>query len=105
MKQLIQKDIKNKMDEKEQTENYRYLDEKVKNFEFADWVRVQCNPLGMLFSFGKSHPEKQEFIIFSEILLPIHTAHSLQQIIMKQLEELQKKGFIKIEIKDEGKNG
>jgi len=102
MKTSAAKDIKTKTESVEDSP-IRYLNEAVKNYEFSDWVKVSSSQIGMLFSFGKSHPEKKEFIIFLEVLLPFPIAHSFSQIIIKQLSELQEKGYLKLEMIDGGK--
>ena len=82
--------------EKQESRNYEYFDECVKNFEYADFVRIRSGYRGTLLSFGKGHPEKEKFLIFSEVLIPLDVAFSLKKILDEQLGEMQKDGIIKV---------
>lgn len=82
-----------------------YLDESVKNFEYADWVQMRCSPLGMLISFGKTHPDTRKVMIFSEILLPLATANQVGEIISKQMAEIDKVMQEKVRDLDVDKKG
>jgi len=73
-----------------------YLDDQVKDFSFAEFVKLQSGPRGMLFSFGKGHPEVGNIVIFKEIMLPYDVAATLSGIIASQLEQLKAEGLIEI---------
>ncbi len=85
-----QKEQKSKKEEK----NYFYLDESVKNFTYSDFVRVNTNNKGMLFSFGKMHPELDKHMITSEVYVPLDVVFNLKRIIETQLKELEDAGVI-----------
>ncbi len=76
--------------------DFIYANDMVKDFEFFDFVRVRAGQRGMLFSFGKGHPEAEKVIIFKEILIPLEVAYSLKEILINQFDDMQKSGFIKI---------
>ncbi|MEE9441338.1 MAG: hypothetical protein V3V99_01560 [candidate division Zixibacteria bacterium] len=84
--------------------NYRYIDEHAKDFAFFDYVRVRSGARGSLLSFGKSHPESNEFIIFKEILIPLDVAYSLKDILINQFDEMEESGLINIEKPSKKKN-
>jgi hypothetical protein len=93
-----------KKNEKSQStqENAVYLSEEVKNYSFSDFVKLRSFPQGMLFSFGKRHPDSQNPVIFHEILLPFDVAVRLGAIIGGQLERLKEEGLIEIRPVDSG---
>jgi len=78
-------------------EKAEYLNEEVKNFDFADYVRVKSYPRGMLLTFGKAHPGEQKFVFFKEIMIPYDVVLSLQKIIIDQIDGLTEQGILKIE--------
>ena len=85
--------------------SYFYFDESVKDFIYSDYVRVNSNRKGMLFSFGKAHPELDKFVIVNEVLLPLDVAYRLKQIIEDQLNQQIEDGVIQIkEEADESSN-
>lgn len=78
-----------------------YLNEKAKEWDFSDYVRVTAGPRGMILSFGKFIREDKKYGIFSEILLPYDVVDALTKVIKQQFENLIEKGLIeKIESKD-----
>jgi len=81
--------------EKEDDSKDFYLNEDVKNYDYADYVSIASGPRGMLFSFAKSIKSENKFGIFKEILLPYDVAGSLSKIIKDQIEELVKTGKLK----------
>lgn len=85
--------------------DYAYLDESVKNHEYSDWIRVRAGGMGVLLSFGKIRPDNEKKTIFQEILVPLHVANSLRDILTKQMTELQEKGYLRREaVEDEHDN-
>lgn len=77
--------------------NYFYFDEKVKDFIYSDFVRINSSQRGMLFSFGKVHPELDKVVIINEVLLPLDVAFSLKRIIEDHIGKYVKEGVIQIE--------
>jgi hypothetical protein len=78
-----------------------YLNEKAKEWEYSDYVRLTPGPRGMVLSFGKFIRENNKYGIFKEILLPYDVADALSNVIKQQFENLIEKGLIeKIESKD-----
>ena len=75
-----------------------YLNDQVKDYSFAEFVKLRSGPRGMLFSFGKGHPEG--IVIFKEIMLPYDVAATLSGIITDQLQHLQDEGLIEIRLAD-----
>lgn len=75
---------------------YCYLDDRVKDYAFSEFVKLRSGPRGMLLSFGKGHPELGKQVIFQEILLPYEVAASLSDIIAAQLDQLKAAGLIEI---------
>ena len=57
--------------------------------------------MGMLLSFGKIHPDNEKNTVFREILVPLHVAHSLANILATQMSEMKEKGYIKIEVMED----
>lgn len=92
-----------KVEQKGSELKYVYADDKVKNYSFSDYVRIRSGVRGILFSFGKQHPESDNVMIYSEVLLPLDVAYNLQQIIAGQFEVLKEKKII--EEKENGSNG
>ena len=74
---------------------YEYVDESVQDFDYADFVKIRSGVRGMLFSFGKIHPERAKHMLHTEILIPLDVALSLHQIMGRQFEELERQGVIK----------
>jgi hypothetical protein len=74
--------------EKAAPEEY-YLYEAVKNFEYADHVRIRTTITGVILSFGKFHPQNQKIAVFREVLLPFPVAYSLWQLIKNHMEEVK----------------
>lgn len=97
-KRAAQKSDQSRVDQVE----YCYLDDRVKDFAFAEFVKLRSGPRGMLFSFGKGHPELGKVVIFQEILLPFEVAASLSNIIVAQLDQMKTAGLIEVRpIKDD----
>jgi len=98
VKSAQNKEVEKKAQPKnKQEKRYVYLDEKVKDFLFSDVVHVRSGIRGMLFSFGKTHPENEKFTIIKEFLLPLDVAFNLMDIMKKQFIELEKKAVIQTE--------
>jgi hypothetical protein len=91
-----------KPSEEKKAEESLYLNEDVRNFAFSDYVRIKSYPRGLLFSFGKRHPEDQKYILFEEILLPFDVAVALQKIIGEQIDYLVSRGLLEIRKPTEG---
>lgn len=96
MKSTAKKDSQKATEKTKKEGPHTYTDETVKNYSFSDYVKVRSNPRGMLFSFGKIHPDSDKFIIFQEILLPFDIANSLQKIIDDQFKKLSEAGLIEV---------
>jgi len=80
---------------KQSAAEFYYLSESVKDYNFADFVRINSFHRGMILSFGKMQPDERKFSIFQEILLPFEVADSLSKIIKKNMDELIEKGALK----------
>jgi len=78
----------------EETKEFYYLSESVKDYTYSDYVRVRSFPRGMILSFGKSQPDESRFSIFHEVLLPFEVAMSLSEIIKRQVDSLIKDGLL-----------
>lgn len=78
-------------------DNYFYLDESAKDYEFSDFVRVSSCPNGLIFYFGKWFPDKKKFGLSQSILLPFNVSISLEKIIGGQIKELQEMGALVVE--------
>jgi len=74
--------------------NYEYASEAVKDFAYSDYVRVRAGMRGMLFSFGKVHPENDKIVIHSEVLVPLDVTFRLKEIIHDQMSELESQGIL-----------
>lgn len=94
---MTKKQTKDLCEEADKEKNYIYLDEKVKDFLYSDFVRVNSGPRGVLLALGKGHPESDKFVIFSEVLLPLDVAFRLKDILTKHFDEMTKKGLIRLE--------
>ncbi|RKX32792.1 MAG: hypothetical protein DRP46_00420 [Candidatus Zixiibacteriota bacterium] len=96
MKQIEKKEMSKKPKKPENEDNYDYVDKAVCNYSISDFVRISSFPRGMLLSFGKSHPQKDKFLIFKEILLPFDIAASLSKIIKEHLDKLRDDGLLEV---------
>ena len=92
----VQKKSK-KLEELVSNPSFVYANEEVKNYTFADHIAIRSFPRGMLFSFGKSHPETGETIRFKEILIPFDVATNLSKIIKDQVDQLIEQGLLVVE--------
>ena len=84
----------NKAPEKSKEAEYYYLDENVKEYQFADYVRLKSTPRGIILCFGKLQVDNKKFAIFKEILLPFDVAEALSKIIEGVMKDLLDKGLI-----------
>lgn len=87
---------------KKKKQNYFYLDEKAKQFDFSDFVRITAYQHGLVLHFGKLQPDSDEFGIYQSILLPFSVADSLSTIIRHQLDRMVEQGFL-TKFDEEGK--
>ena len=74
-----------------------YADEVVKNYAYADYVKLQTSIRGMLLSFGKVHPDDKKVRLYHEVLLPLDVAHNLIQIMNEQFDSLKRQNVIKVQ--------
>ncbi len=102
MSSKVRKSIK-KSPESKPASPVSHLSESVKNYAFADFVSVQSYRRGMLLSFGKSHPNEKEFLVFKEVLLPFDVALSLQRIMKEQMDTLIDSGDLVIDVEPKKK--
>ncbi len=86
------------------SDDLEYSDEIVKDYSYYDFVKLHTNARGMLFSFGKMHPEDKVPTIYEEIFLPLDVALSLHHIMSGQFEILKSKNVIRIESEEEKKS-
>jgi hypothetical protein len=86
-------------------DSYFYASESVKDFDFADYVKVSSSPRGMLLSFGKGHPDTNKAMIIREVFLPLDVAHSLKAVIKDQFELLLEQGSVRVEIPEDSGKG
>lgn len=79
-------------------DEFIYAESSTRNFEYSDVIKVRSSQTGMLFSFGKNHPDLAgKPLIFREIFLPLDVGWRLKNVLEKQFASLEKDGIIKIE--------
>lgn len=89
----------NKVESKKILDEVVYASEEVKNFAFSDYVKLRTGPRGMLFSFGKRHPDDKKITIYDEMLIPLDVAYVLLQIMKDQFYLLEKNQMIEVKKK------
>jgi hypothetical protein len=82
--------------------DYFFVDEKAKQYDFADLVRIIPTPNGMILRFARFDPEVKKFGIYYSVILPYPVVDSLSGILKDRIDELEKKGLL---VKSEPEKG